>query len=204
MKSRVVDATAYTVYFIQTANSYDVQGIGYVYGTCTNPQYLRSTRELEQESPDSGKPVASNMAIVLFGGTLANGYTSYYERNAQAPLLFTMTAYGSGLWGFVRKDGSSIPDAYLDMGDFERYQGHADLFIVETFIDSEGNFVVVMYGITQWGTLAAGSYFHETMLPEIENFLGTWYIFGWNDGTNGQPYDGLPQPGEITLVASDN
>ena len=203
--TQVVNAPAYSVYFIQTENPYDVQGIGYVYGMCTNPQHLRMMNDsstVELDLPDFGKPLVSNMVIVLFGGPLAHYCTAYYERTAQTPLLFTMTAYGSGLWGFIMKDGSTVPDAYLDMRELNL--GHTDLFTVETFIDSDGNFVVVMYGITEWGTLAAGTYFYSEILPKIENFPGSWYIFRWNDGIDEQPYDSFPQPEEMTLVASGN
>jgi hypothetical protein len=58
-----------------------------------------------------------------------------------------------------------------------------------------------MYGITQYGTLAAGPYFKDTILPSISNYTQSWYIFKWTDGTNGQPFDFSPQPNEISLVA---
>lgn len=153
---------------------------------------------VKQEDPNRGKPLFGNEAVVLFGGPFAHLCTGYYEKTMQAPLLFTMTAYGSGKWGFTTRDGSTISNAWLDTKDLN---GHKDIFIAETFIDSDGNFVVVMYGITQWGTLAAGPYFHDKILPNIDKFPAAWYIFRWEDGINGQPFDSFPQPEEITLIA---
>jgi hypothetical protein len=61
-----------------------------------------------------------------------------------------------------------------------------------------------MYGITQYGTLAAGPYFRDTILPSIGNYTQGWYIFEWTDGANSQPYDSFPQPAEISAVAQGN
>jgi len=204
INQNIVNAPANETYFIQTRNPYDAQGNGYVYSTCQNTQYLRlmdDPQAVTQTPPNTGKPTFTNKSIILFGGPLAHNCTEYYEKTSQAPLVFTKTAYGQDNWGFTEEDGTTIPNAWINM---TQWNGHSDIFTVETFIDSGNNFVAIMYGITQYGTLAAGPHFRDTILPNIDNYTQGWYIFKWTDGLNSQPYDGFPQIGEITQVAQGN
>jgi hypothetical protein len=201
IEQNIVDTAANKTYFIQTRNPYDVQGNGYVYSACLNEQTLRimdDSQTVTQTGPNSGKPTFTNMSIVLFGGPLAHNCTEYYERTGQTPLVFTETAHGQDKWGFTKTNGETIPNAWMNM---TQWNGHTDIFILETFIDDSNNFVAIMYGITQYGTLAAGPYFRDTILPSIGNYTQGWYIFEWTDGANSQPYDSFPQPAEISAVA---
>jgi hypothetical protein len=201
IKQNIVDAAPNKTYFIQTRNPYDAQGNGYAYSTCQNAQYLRmkdDPQTVTQTGTNSGKPTFTNMSIVLFGGPRAHTCTEYYERNGQTPLVFTETAHGQDKWGFTKTNGETIPNAWMNM---TQWNGHTDIFILETFIDDSNNFVAIMYGITQYGTLAAGPYFRDTILPSIGNYTQGWYIFEWTDGANSQPYDSFPQPAEISAVA---
>jgi hypothetical protein len=203
IKDKIVNAADSEVYFIQTRNAYDSQGNGYVYATCINRQNLRLMDDpivVRQEGPDLGRPLFSNSFIVLFGGDAANLCAYYYTRTMQTPLLPTTTAYGYSNWGVITADGTIIPNAWIETKDLN---GHKDLFIIETLIDSDGNFVAIMCGWTQWGTLAAGPYFCNKILPNIDKFVGTWCIYVWEDGTNGQPFDSFPQPEEVRQVACD-
>lgn len=204
IEQNIVDTAANKTYFIQTRNPYDAQGNGYVYSACLNQQTLRmmdDSQTVTQAGPNSGKPTFMNMSIVLFGGPVAHRCTEYYERTGQTPLVFTETAYGQDKWGLMEKDGTAIPNAWINI---TQWNGHSDVFTIETFVDSSNNFVAIMYGITQYGTLAAGPCFRDTILPNIDSYTQDWYIFRWTDGFNNQPYDGFPQPSEITQVAQGN
>lgn len=105
-----------------------------------------------QTAPNNGRPTFTNMSILIFGRPCAHNCTEYYERTNQTPLLFTTTAYGQDRWGFIKNDQATIPNAWINV---TQSIGHADLFALETFFDGSDNFVTIMYGITQYGMLAA-------------------------------------------------
>lgn len=77
---------------------------------------------------------------------------------------------------------------------------HNDLFLVETFQDTNGNFVLIIYGLGWKGTFAGGVYFKEVIKPGLYTgyYVANAYVYEWVDGSAGNPFDGVPQTGEIT------
>jgi hypothetical protein len=56
-----------------------------------------------------------------------------------------------------------------------------DMFVMESFIDSAGNKVFILYGYGWKGTFAAGQFFKFVVYPNIESYTDSYYVFKWID-----------------------
>nr|MDO8135591.1 hypothetical protein [Candidatus Njordarchaeum guaymaensis] len=151
-----------------------------------------------------GKPKLTNKTIVLLGGLYVNYCVYYYERvSGTTPLYYASFPDKNGtiIYGFyTNRWYTQEPEptlvAYMTEHDDRNYK---NLFVIQSFVDSNNNKVYILYGIGWKGTWAAGIYFKEKF-REIENLDKCCYVFQWADLERDGYKDGYIQPDEITMV----
>jgi len=176
--------------------AYDATAAGFVYGLCANTQricYDSNASIVVAKSPESdppfnyGKVLLSGKSVVVMGGRGPNWVVDYYERTGQTPLK----AYvGATDWGLQTQAGTVVASLPATT-DFV----HNDLFVVMVFQDTNGNFVLIIYGLGWKGTFAGGIYFKEVIKPNLASYTKRAYVFRWTDAG---AMDGVPQASEIT------
>jgi len=209
--NQILSASTNTVYFIyadpyrmvsSTAPwqdafaAYDATAAGFLYGLCANSQvicYDSNPAIVVAKSPESnppsnyGKVLLSGKQVVVVGGRGPNWVVDYYERTGQTPLKAYVEATE---WGFQTQGGTKVASLPATT-DFT----HNDLFVVMVFQDSNGNFVLIIYGLGWKGTFGGGVYFKEVIKPSLAAYTKSAYVFKWTDAG---AMDGVPQAGEIT------
>jgi hypothetical protein len=179
--------------------AYDATAAGFLYGLCVNTQricYDSNASIVVAKSPESGPPfnygkmLLSSKSVVVMGGPIPNWVVDYYERTGQTPLKYSGNATHHR---FLTQAGDTVA-ALSASADFT----HNDLFVVMVFQDTNGNFVLVIYGLGWKGTFAGGIYFKEVIKPNLATYAKRAYVFRWTDA--GPTMDGVPQAGEITKI----
>jgi hypothetical protein len=142
----------------------------------------------------TGKPVgASGTGIISFGGPIVNPVVKYSESNStplsdRAPIQFYDA---NGVFYFQYSNGSAISGASMPAS---AVNGNQEVFVIETFSDGGGRYIMLCYGFGWKGTYAAGKYFDTVIYPNLQSQSESWIIVKWNDANgngfvNG-PYDG--------------
>lgn len=173
--------------------AYDVVTGGILFGLCVNEQYIcfdSNETLVVQSGNDKGRVLQSNSAILLFGGPCPCWAVKYYEDSGLSPVKFHDEA---GQFYFVTQQDDILASLPSDT-DFS----NSDLFLVEAFMDANGNSIYIIYGFTWRGTWAGGIYFHDIIYSNINDYINSYYIFCWTDLNN----DGVPQHYEIEEVTS--
>jgi len=186
---KIVTADPNTVYFIYPdyqgskppgvgyAWVTDWSAAGFVAGMCSNSQIDTTDTDSAVINTATGKPKLSNKIIVLFGGPLVNSAVNYYEDNRIAPVYWQ----GTGGLRWHLSDGTELTSTRLTWAEINSGQ---DIFVVETFIDADGNTVLIVYGNTWQGSFVGGRFYKFVMSMNPEIYDGSWYHFKWmdNDG----------------------
>ncbi|MGQ9469472.1 MAG: hypothetical protein ACUVTD_06570 [Nitrososphaerales archaeon] len=200
--SKVIYAPSNTVYFIFAdpdrmtlpEASYDRLAGSIIYGLTTNKQnqgFDNNNAWVSQNEVDRGKLLLTNKCFLFFGGPYPHWSVKYYENAGLSPIYFYHDST-THQWQF--KDRSNIVIAYLpDDTDWN----HTDMFVIESFMDEDGNTIFIFYGFTWKGTWASAIYFQDYMFGNIENYENSYYIFQWSDQN-----DDAPQANEIIQVAT--
>jgi hypothetical protein len=74
--------------------------------------------------------------------------------------------------------------------------GNEDIFVVQVVIDSDGRYVLIMYGMTWRGTWASAKYYKNILEPSIGTFSLQYYIVRWRDSTFGDSNNQIPDAGD--------
>jgi hypothetical protein len=83
--------------------------------------------------------------------------------------------------------------------------GGNDLFLLETFTDSQGRHVYVIYGFSWQGTLAAATFLNTFVRSHLSSFQNNWYIYEWKDQSSGASANSFPDAGDVyTQLATGN
>lgn len=149
----------------------------------------------------SGKPAgAGGLAIVSFGGPLVNSVVAYAQDPAtatldRAPIKFSTD---NGNPCFQHSDGTSIPDANLEASTVNN---NLDMFVIESYLDGDGRYILLCYGFGWKGTYAAGKYFDAEIYPNIDSYDFSWIIVKWED-TNGNGFVNTATDGDTYTVIS--
>jgi hypothetical protein len=213
----VIEASSGAAWFIFGSSRYAPQGYAaemdalssqLVYGMCNNFQNYGydyySNLLLPNGKPDPSK-IPSGSSIVLFGGPGAQRAVAYYENNRvwfnpntpledQAPIKM---GWNSTHYYFMDKFGVVIQESAIPKTDV--WNGNVDEFILETFIDSNGRYVLIGYGFSRKGTNAA-AFQLKYIYPNINQYQNSWYIFKWIDLNKDQ----VMTQNEVTLIATGN
>jgi Tol biopolymer transport system component len=201
LASAIVGASDHSTYFVYP----DYQGVklagvtyawlsdwtatGFMLGMCSNIQYETTDTNPNIIDTGSGAITIQDGSFVLFGGPLVNAPVHYYEANRIAPLYY-QNDDGTLYW--YRADGTRI-DATALQGP---QKSSHDMFVVESFIDSNGNHIFIVYGYGWKGTFGAGKFLKFVMYPNIASYTSSYYVFQWIDG-NG---DGFVDLNEISTT----
>jgi len=193
----VLEAPQNTVYFVYSsiqqdnkplgvakANAIDWTATGYIKGMTRNSQLEGLDTEDNLVDQTTGAPMFSDRAAVLSGGPVVQVLVKYYETQRISPVYFESTD-GKCYW--VRSNGDRIEDTGLVPST------HNDMFLVEHFIDTKGNSVLVIYGYTGLGSFAGARFFKTVMYTSIRSYTHSYYIFHWVDANN----DSFPDMNEI-------
>jgi N-acetylneuraminic acid mutarotase len=197
----IADGGEYNVYFVYP----DYQGLkppgvfnawvsdwcatGFMEGLSANHQNEATDTNAALIDTSSGAIKTHGETIVLFGGPLVNAPVHYYETNRIAPLYYQNDG-GTLYW--YRSDGTRVDSTAL-LGS---QKSSHDMFVVESFIDGNGNHVFIVYGYGWKGTFAAGLLFRSVIYPNIGSYSNSWYVFRWTDA-NG---DGFVDQNEIDPI----
>jgi len=211
--AEILSASASSVYFIY-ANpnrmvsatgpwdaafaAYDATAAGFIYGLCadsqvicydSNPAIVVAKEPASDPPFNYGKVLVSNKRVVVVGGPTPNWVVDYYERTGQTPLKLYR---GATELGFQTQTGTVVA-SISRTSDW----AHNDMFIVMTLQDSNGNFVLIIYGMGWKGTFAGGVLFKEVISKSLASYTGNAYVYRWTDAG---AIDGVPQTSEIAQV----
>ncbi|MCJ7762238.1 PQQ-binding-like beta-propeller repeat protein [Candidatus Bathyarchaeota archaeon] len=150
----------------------------------------------------SGKAVgAIGTGVVSFGGPFVNPVVAYAESDTtppsdRAPIKFYQNA--ETLY-FQRGDGTSITGANLPSSAIN---SNMDMFVIESYRDGNGRYIMLCYGFGWQGTYAAGKYFDTAIYPNIGSYPHTWIIVKWED-TNANGFVNTAAEGDAyTVIAT--
>ena len=150
----------------------------------------------------TGDPVGEpGEAIVSFGGPIVNPVVRRAETplgplEDRAPIRFHME--GETL-SFRERDGTAIPGASLRLVEVSRGM---DLFVIETYSDSEGRHLLLCYGLGWKGTYAAGKYYFKEIHGDPASYPYVWMVVLWED-LNGDGFVNAPGDGDgYTVIAT--
>jgi kumamolisin len=172
----------------------DVYAATYFYGALTNPQQNEvldtNSAYVSQSASSCGEPTMSaSQPLIAVAGPVVNEVVGYYE-STTAPLYYNVQ---TGC--IVRRDtGANV--------DCSTPTAKNDVFVMETFTDSAGRTVFIIYGRQWGGTLAGFAYLVNTVLKNPSSYTASWYVYRWQDATSGPSANGIPDPGDTyTLIA---
>ena len=175
--------------FLLTGNIYDDSGMLGIYAHRNAPKILFPKTDTGKVS-STGQPTWSGyMHLVTVGGHAANPTTKYYEDNGLAPIRAVVNSNGtiSILRGSALQ--LNVPLSSVSQSN--------DYFVMQVLSDGAHK-VVILWGIQQWGTYAAGVCF-DGKYPDMASLTYGWYVVRWQD-LNG---NGIPDyPTEFIIVAS--
>jgi hypothetical protein len=146
---------------------------------------------------------SSGTGIISFAGPIPNTLTKYAETANTPALDRAPTQFYSEeeTFYFLFANGTKIPGASLNHSVINNDQ---DMFLIETYKDSSGRYIMLCYGFGWKGTYAAGKYFGTVIYPNISSSTESWIIVKWND-TNNDGFVGTPEDGDTyTVVGKGN
>ena len=190
--SAIMNDPAQTVYYVRTGNIYDDSALGFVYSKSTQTQNIISQWNSTYINQTSGRPLFSG-DIVTFGGKMANKITNYYEDHLLAKIGYD-TNSSHALFKKLATGEIVYAVSYATFDPSVK-----DYFVVQAFKDG-GRTVLVLWGISAYGTYANGVCFADLVWPHIADFSDSYYIYSWED-LNG---DGIQTTNEILLKTSGN
>jgi streptogramin lyase len=216
--ANIINAAANSVYYIypataQTggvkdphtiyASAADWSATGLILGLSANTQNIGLDSDGLLCSTSNGQPlpgvIGTGEAVVMVSGPIVHAGVHYYEVHGagadKAPVYFT---YDSTTYYFKRSS-DNMPLASMPVG---QVGGSSDIFLIETFQDANGRTVLIMYGFSYLGTLAASTYFKFTIYPNLSSYTHGYYIIQWTDAASGLSHNGIPDMGDTyTLIA---
>jgi hypothetical protein len=210
VRGSVIEATAGSVYMVYpdydpshtkgngagAAALSDFTALGFVYGMTVNTQVQSLDTSPTYVTQSNGKPLVSGKGIVLVGGQAVHACVRYYENQRIAPVYPSVE--GTMYYWYTRA-GVKLTNTAMDSSLFGNgISYHQDMFVVECFIDPDGNTVFIIYGYGWKGSFAGGEYFKSVIYPNIGTYTHAYYIYQWVDANN----DGFPDLNEITPVTN--
>jgi hypothetical protein len=154
----------------------DWTATGFILGMCTHLQYETTDTDPSVVDTGNGALKLQGKGVVLFGGPLVNAPVHYYEANRIAPLYFGVEG---GKYYWYRRDGTRIDATGMAFSDIRA--GNKDMFVIESFIDPDGNHIFIVYGYGWKGTFAGGKFLKFVIYPYIGNYTCSYYVFKWVD-----------------------
>jgi hypothetical protein len=157
----------------------DWTAAGYIVGMVSNRQQEVTDTNPAIIDTSTGEPALQDETIVLFGGPIVNAPVNYYEDNRVAPVYWGNV---NGTFYWFLTDGSRLDATAMSFSQIAA--GTQDMFVLETFIDSSGNKVYIVYGYGWKGTFAGGKFFKFIIYPDIDSYADSYYVFKWVDSSS--------------------
>jgi len=180
--------TSSTLGFMVTGNIYDDSGILGIYAHRSPPRILFPKTDTSKVL-STGQPTWSGYAhLVTVGGRIASPTTRYYEDIGLAPLKWA----GTTTEAMITRGGEvKLSVSLSSLGSTNDY------FVMQVATDGSHK-VIILWGITQYGTYASGIYF-DGIFPTLSTLSQGWYIIRWQDlNSNGI----VDYPTEFTIHSS--
>ena len=184
----IFESPTNTVYFIYSntmvgtkplgvgkASPIDWTATGYLKGLTRHSQMEGVDTDGSLIDQSSGAPKFSDKGVVFSGGPAVQVLVKYYEMNRIAPVYFG-TEYDTYYW--YTRDGTRIDATGLIPTP------HNDMFVIEHFLDGNGNAILVVYGYRGTGTFAGAKYFNAVIKPDIRTYTHAYYVYHWVDANN--------------------
>jgi hypothetical protein len=184
-----VYSSSVTLGFELTANIYDNSGAGYMIAHRSGSNVVFTFNDATRVSPSTHQLTFSDYGnAVLVGGRLANPTVAFYEDHAFASL--TAIENSNGTLSIIHE-----PDGRVALNVASSSLGpESDYFVMESLRDG-GHTVIILWGITQYGTLASGVYF-DMQFPNLANLSQGSYVIHWQDSDS----NGIPDPADTFMV----
>jgi len=184
----ILESPENTVYFIYSdtvksskplrvicASPIDWTATGYIKGITRNNQIEGLDTDGSLVDQSSGAPQFNDKAAVISGGPVVQVLVKYYESNRIAPVYFKMDNKNC-YW--YNRNGTRIDATGL------KPTSQNDMFLVEHFLDDDGNAILIVYGYGGQGTFAGAKYFKTVIHPNIRSYTHSYYIYQWLDTNN--------------------
>ncbi len=126
--------------------------------------------------------------LILIGGPYANDIVKGYNDHRQGDYIYNGT-----INGFINTVDNTIYESLTNDPPVAE-----DLFVIQAFRDNKTD-ILMIYGVGDRGTIAAGKYFIEIMYPNKDIFVDSAYIFHWKDDESNRDSSPLTDEGALNL-----
>jgi hypothetical protein len=154
----------------------------------------------DQSSADAlnfvtGRPVSGGgELLVIAGGPFFQSVEGYLEQKRISPLYYFFDGTDSGY-------KQSADDAVVIKRPNDGEHDTHDIFIIQFMRDpASGSLILNAQGTWLAGTVAAGYYFTQAIMPNLASYDRAWYAYEWIDDDG----DNAPDLNEVELLASQN
>jgi hypothetical protein len=146
------------------------------------------------QDPVSARPITgAGNTFIAGGGYFGQAGVAYMDTQGLTPLI--VATDGTNSWIRNRRTMADIALA----ANATDLTSHHDYFVLELSVEPmSGTLCFFGYGFLAPGTIAAGYYVQNSLLPTLSTFTDAWYAYEWTDVDN----DGAPSAGDtFTLIA---
>ena len=147
------------------------------------------------QDPATGRPITGpGDTLVAGGGDYLQTSVAYMEK-ALTPVV--TAADGMKAWAYRRGMSTNLVSA-----PFTNLTSSHDYFVLELSVEPvSGSLCFFAFGFGAPGTLAAGFYFQNDVMPNLSTYSDVWYLYEWTD----TDASGDPSAGDtFSLVAHGN
>jgi hypothetical protein len=163
--------------------------MGNAFATCMPPVTILTVNDDGGVATDpvSGRPLAGGgNTLVAGGGWFGHASVLYMDNQRLTPLIVAND--GSNAW--IRNQKTSVNIVFASIASLTP---HHDFFLLELSVEpASGTLCFFGYGMLSTGTIAAGYYFQNTVMPNLSTYTDVWYVYEWTDTNN----DAVPNAGD--------
>jgi len=171
----------------------DIYAATYLFGSFANKQNQildTDSGYISQGTTTCGFPsgISDSSPIVVIAGFGVNEVGYYYVYGTSQSQL-----YVSGGCIVRRDTGANV---FCPGSPYNPANGPHGLFVIESFKDSAGRSVYLVWGWSATGTLAATAFVVEFVLKNPTSYASSWYVYTWDDATSGVSANSIPDAGD--------
>jgi hypothetical protein len=166
---------------------------GILFGMTKSTQ-LSTTDSTAYVDHQSGKPQFDG-AIVIMGSSQVNAAALHYEQTGQTALLL---AQDTSSMFIQNRTGTVLESTRVDKNTLNG--SSSEIFVVETFKDTDGRRVVFVWGYAGRGAIAAARFVKFNIIAHPEDYTSGFYVGRWTDAKEGGSKNGFPDQGDTYEV----
>jgi hypothetical protein len=152
------------------------------------PSVLQDQGQADGINPTTGRPVAGpGRLFVVMGGFIGQRLAGYLEDSGATRLFDTFDGANNTFWARSPAEGGAArvvargPYGDTCTGQSCLTETH-DYFRFETVVEpTSGTRTLLAYGMGAPGTIAAGWFLANRVLPSLSSFDHAWYVYEWRD-----------------------